>query len=471
MITALQNFIIDEVTELRFLLHGPVGAGKSSIINTINTIFEEHQFINCLAASELAGVSFTKKFQPEASISENNKDYISNPTLNDQIHCLISVVAADKVTIMKDEVIQKMKAIRAEASKLGIPQLVFLTRGDQVCKMTQKDVTKIYRSKKIKEKMEQCSVRLGVPVNCIFPVKNYHEETKANSNLNCLMLEGLTQAVHSAQDFVKKASLKQKAFRPEVSISEDNKYYISNPTLNNKIHCLISVVAADRVTLMNDGVIQKMKTIRVEASKLEFESVLADKEVKEGGYVTLRCKAKHTEGVTAQWEKNNQSLRCVTDKHKINQSDAEFTLEIKKAEKEDEGKYTLTLQNESGSASCSAMVTLGGKLAGAHQDDIIKALKGHVPDDYEFRSEASISEDDSYYISNPTLNNKIHCLISVVAADKVTLMDGGVIQKMKTIRAEASKLVLYGASVYQRCWMPQQASLNPRMPQQARLHP
>ncbi|KAI4873966.1 hypothetical protein NFI96_030642, partial [Prochilodus magdalenae] len=142
------------------------------------------------------------EFQPEASISENNKDYISNPTLNNKIHCLISVVAADRGTLMDKGVIQKMKTIRAEASKLGIPQLVFMTRVDQACKMTQKDLTKIYRSKKINEKMQECSVKLGVPMTCIFPVKNYHDETKMNYNLNCLMLEALTQAVRSAHDYV-----------------------------------------------------------------------------------------------------------------------------------------------------------------------------------------------------------------------------------------------------------------------------
>ncbi|KAI4895120.1 hypothetical protein NFI96_030078 [Prochilodus magdalenae] len=296
IITPLKNFNISNgnVTELRFLLHGPVGAGKSSIINTIKTIFEGHQFINCLAASDLTGESFTKKYQkfsagslpfafydvmglevdekegksfilhlsytpsfkdsarppranqsqdlipsttlrekkpqkgvhqddiikalkghipndyefrPEVSISDDNRYYISNPTLNDQIHCLISVIAADKVTIMNDVVIEKMKNIRTEASKLGIPQLVFMTRVDQACPMTQKDLTKIYRSKKIKEKMQECSNRLGVPMNCVFPVMNYHEKIKMDEKLNCLMLEALTQAVHSAHDYVKKSSV------------------------------------------------------------------------------------------------------------------------------------------------------------------------------------------------------------------------------------------------------------------------
>ncbi|XP_036427314.1 interferon-induced protein 44-like [Colossoma macropomum] len=257
MITALKNCKIsnDNIRELRFLLHGPVGAGKSSTINTIKTIFEGHQFINCLAASDLSGESFTTKYQkytigglpfafydvmgieedqlkgahtddiisalkghipndyefkPQAPMDEDNRYYISDPTLNDKIHCLVSVLAADRVTLMDNKVIQKMKTIRAEASKLGIPQLVFMTRVDCVCKLTKENVAKIYQSKKIKEKMEECSTRLGVPMNCIFPLKNYHEETKMNEKLNCLMLEAFMQAVHSADDYVKKFSRKDR---------------------------------------------------------------------------------------------------------------------------------------------------------------------------------------------------------------------------------------------------------------------
>ncbi|KAG9271219.1 interferon-induced protein 44-like [Astyanax mexicanus] len=257
MISTLKSFKItgENVRELRFLLYGPVGAGKSSIINTIKSIFEEHQYINCLTASAVTGESFTTKFEkynvgnvpvtfydvmglekdklkgvhtediisalkghvPDdytfkecAPIDEDNRYYILKPTLNDQIHCLVSVIPADKISLMDEEVIQKMKEIRAAASKLGIPQVLFMTRVDQVCTMTQQDVAKIYQSKKIKDKMMECSNRLGFPLNCIFPVKNYSEEIKSDEKLNCLMLEAFTQIVHSANDFVKKNSNEKK---------------------------------------------------------------------------------------------------------------------------------------------------------------------------------------------------------------------------------------------------------------------
>ncbi|XP_036430919.1 interferon-induced protein 44-like [Colossoma macropomum] len=263
MITTLKNFKVsnEEVRELLFLLLGPIGAGKSSIINTIKGIFEGHQFIDCLAASDSTGKSFTTKYQkfsigtlpfalydmmglekdqkngepegvhsdhiisalkghisdnyefkPKVPMYEDSKYYIRDPTLNDKIHCLVSVIAADRVTLMDDKVIQKIKTIRAEASKLGDQptQLVFMTRVDTACTLTQEDLTKTYQSKKIKEKMEECSTKLGVPMNCIFPLKNYHEENKMNEKLNCLVLEAFTQAVYSANVYVKRFSCKEK---------------------------------------------------------------------------------------------------------------------------------------------------------------------------------------------------------------------------------------------------------------------
>uniref|UniRef100_A0A3B1JTE1 Interferon-induced protein 44-like n=2 Tax=Astyanax mexicanus TaxID=7994 RepID=A0A3B1JTE1_ASTMX len=255
MIRHVKSFEISSegVEELRFLLHGPVGAGKSSIINTIKTVFEGHHYINCLTASALTGDSFTTKFEkftigqfafydvmgleqgeyrgvhlddivsavkghvpedyifkPNAAIDKYNTQYINEPTLNDQIHCLVSVIPADKIAMIDDDVIEKMKKIRKAASDIGVPQVLFMTRVDQVCTMTQRDITKIYQSRKIKEKMMECSNRVGVPLNCIFPVKNYSEENKPNEKLNCLMLEAFTQIVHAANDYVKKNSKKEK---------------------------------------------------------------------------------------------------------------------------------------------------------------------------------------------------------------------------------------------------------------------
>ncbi|KAI4896396.1 hypothetical protein NFI96_027367, partial [Prochilodus magdalenae] len=113
----LRHFeISNEVSELRFLLHGPIGAGKSSIINTIKSVFERRLFFNSLVGE--AGDSFT------------------------------------------------------------------LT-------------------------MQECGHRLGVPVNCIFLVKNYHEEIRLDENINCLILDALTHIVYGANDYVERYTEKK----------------------------------------------------------------------------------------------------------------------------------------------------------------------------------------------------------------------------------------------------------------------
>lgn len=47
-----------EACELMILLHGPIGAGKSSFINSINTVLQGHNTTGALANSA-AGKSFT----------------------------------------------------------------------------------------------------------------------------------------------------------------------------------------------------------------------------------------------------------------------------------------------------------------------------------------------------------------------------------------------------------------------------
>ncbi|XP_076857253.1 interferon-induced protein 44-like [Brachyhypopomus gauderio] len=253
MVTSVKEFKIDNdrVRELRFLLYGPIGVGKSSTVNTIRSIFERRAFVNCLAAAA-SGTSHTKcyekygigngregmlplafydimgvekqesagvrtddiinalkghikegyVFHTQFPITEKDPKYCRNPSLSDRIHCLVSVVGAEKITMMDQEFINKMRKVREAASGMGIPQVVFMTRVDLACPMTKENLKNIYRSRKIKELMNTCSNLLGVPVNCIFPVKNYHDETHMNEEINCLMLDALTQIIHWAHDYV-----------------------------------------------------------------------------------------------------------------------------------------------------------------------------------------------------------------------------------------------------------------------------
>ncbi|XP_051767684.1 interferon-induced protein 44-like [Ctenopharyngodon idella] len=241
-----------EVNPLRILLHGPVGAGKSSFFNSVNNALQGRISTRALANSSLnSDKTFTLEckiykvkndragsffpftftdiagmdkqigiktediiqllkghisdgyiFNPLKPITEEDTKYKKNPILKDRIHCLVAVLPADTVSLIDEEMIRQMKEVREKARDLGIPQVIIMTKVDEACPLVKDNLEKIYTSKKIKQKMEECSIKLGVPVNCIYPVKNYHEENTTDTTVDILILDALKNILNFANDYV-----------------------------------------------------------------------------------------------------------------------------------------------------------------------------------------------------------------------------------------------------------------------------
>ncbi|KAK7940253.1 hypothetical protein WMY93_003579 [Mugilogobius chulae] len=240
-----------DVEHLRILLYGPNNAGKSSFINSVETTLRGR-----MTGQALAGVghdSFTVKYQThkiqkdrpgsfypfvfndimglekdeskgicvddiklamkghvkdgyvfnsQSAFTSENQHYNKSPTINDQIHVLVCVVSAGTLTIMSDGLISKMRQVRLAARDLGIPQMAILTKIDEACLEVQSDIENVYRSKFVKDLMEKLSASLGIPLNCIFPVKNYHYEICKEDGIEKLILMALKQMLDFGEDFV-----------------------------------------------------------------------------------------------------------------------------------------------------------------------------------------------------------------------------------------------------------------------------
>lgn len=52
---------------------------------------------------------------------------------------------------------------------------------------------------------------------------------------------------------------------------------------------------------------------------------------------------------------------------------------------------------------------------------------------------SSITAEKPEYKKNPTLYDKVHCLVSILSADSVSRMEDGVFVKMAEVRAAASE--------------------------------
>nr|XP_055061936.1 interferon-induced protein 44-like [Misgurnus anguillicaudatus] len=230
-----------DVNTLRILLHGPVGAGKSSFFNSVDSALKG-RITGRARADSMAGTSFTMKpkiyklkmeettlpielidtrgMENESGIgmkiddivrilqghfeneSDQPKNAEKNKPLKDKIHCLVSVLPANNISIMGDDVIIQMRNIRLKARDFGIPQAMIVTKVDEACPEVQKNIKNIYSSRKIKQKMEECCQRLGVPMSYIYPVKNYHEEQTTNTEMDILILQAMLNIVNFAKDYV-----------------------------------------------------------------------------------------------------------------------------------------------------------------------------------------------------------------------------------------------------------------------------
>uniref|UniRef100_W5LW60 Interferon-induced protein 44-like n=1 Tax=Lepisosteus oculatus TaxID=7918 RepID=W5LW60_LEPOC len=95
-----------------------------------------------------------------------------------------------------------------------IPQVVLLTKVDLACPLVAGDLKKVYRSRYIKHQIEKASKILGIPVNCILPVKNYHEQISLNDETDVLALTSLLQILRFANDYLQ--NLYQQKYKTEL---------------------------------------------------------------------------------------------------------------------------------------------------------------------------------------------------------------------------------------------------------------
>ncbi|XP_061594805.1 interferon-induced protein 44-like [Cololabis saira] len=238
------------VSQARVLLIGPVGAGKSSFFNSVNSVFRGHvtnqaisgfsttslttQFrsfsvkawregkplpiILCdtmgLEESKTAGLDIDDissilkghlpdyyQFNPSAPLLSEAQCYRKSPGLKDKIHCVVYVIDACKISIMPQNLEEKLDTIRRKVNLMGIPQLVLLTKIDEACPLVKEDLRKVYKSSYIKDVVKEVSTRLGMPMSCVVPVKNYSEELEVNMKCDILLLSAIKQMLRSVDNY------------------------------------------------------------------------------------------------------------------------------------------------------------------------------------------------------------------------------------------------------------------------------
>ncbi|XP_018540152.1 interferon-induced protein 44 [Lates calcarifer] len=255
-LTAVKNYkpINDDIEHLQILLYGPVGAGKSSFINSVSNVLRGRLTLPASVCSVNSEISFTKQYEThqirkgrdtpktfypfvfsdmmgleEGSdsgvhpddiklamkghvkeghtfnhlepLTDRDPGYNPAPSLQDKVHVLVCVISANSAEITPS-VLQKMKEVKVR--DLGIPQMAIMTNVDLACGETEKDLKNVYRSRHLRQKMSEFSSAVGIPMNCIFPVKNYSEEIDLDDDVDTLILSTLKHMLDFGDDFIDK---------------------------------------------------------------------------------------------------------------------------------------------------------------------------------------------------------------------------------------------------------------------------
>ncbi|KAM6962489.1 interferon-induced protein 44-like [Aplochiton taeniatus] len=250
--------MISSVSPVKVLLIGPVGAGKSSFFNSVNSVFRGH--VTNQAISGTSGTSLTTQFRtypvkaerdgkplpiifcdtmgleeevgsgldveditsilkghipnryqfnPSVPLQAEAQAYCKSVGLKEQIHCVVYIIDTCKVSLMSAKLEGKFTAIRRKVNFLGIPQLVLMTKVDEACACVAEDLQNIYKSQYIRSKAQEVSSRIGVPMTCVVPVKNYSEELELEPNCDILLLSAVVQMLRLVDDYLEDVSQKE----------------------------------------------------------------------------------------------------------------------------------------------------------------------------------------------------------------------------------------------------------------------
>ncbi|XP_048734698.2 interferon-induced protein 44-like isoform X1 [Ostrea edulis] len=245
-----QNDIPSEkIPNVNFLLMGRISSGKSSFVNTVDSVLKGRLSIRSRAGC--SGSSLTKsldiyklktsKQQPlnfrlydcrglEEEQSLNSRDveaildghvlhdYVFNqstpitkdcikfrkdPNMADRVHCVLFVIDGSippEIT-MSQNVEKQIKEFQEMMNRKKIPQLILLTKMD-ILSTIKGDVSKLIRSKSVQEMREKVAMSLGLPPYTVLPMQNIANSRTVSTDLKILTLYNLCQALHAADDYL-----------------------------------------------------------------------------------------------------------------------------------------------------------------------------------------------------------------------------------------------------------------------------
>ncbi|EIE25680.1 hypothetical protein COCSUDRAFT_60694 [Coccomyxa subellipsoidea C-169] len=221
-----------DLPKVNVLLFGGVGAGKSSLISSVDSLFKGR--ISRRAAHGQGTGSYTRilnkftfkhtspqdreyqagelgyildgnvshGFDLSQPIHPQSRDFFAYPALADRVHCVCFVVPSCSAS--DQEYTTRLKQMKKFAMDRGIPTLVFLTKVDEYDpEINTRGVSSIFSSARIAAIMSEVASLSGSGgTKDVFPMKSFSNEYEPTPDVGVLIMRGLQHALFAAQDYL-----------------------------------------------------------------------------------------------------------------------------------------------------------------------------------------------------------------------------------------------------------------------------
>ncbi|XP_052759952.1 interferon-induced protein 44-like [Mya arenaria] len=222
-----------DLINIRVLLLGPVGSGKSSFYNTVDSVFRGRISQRARCGTSAQGITTAYKpytvskqsgprlqfqlcdtrglevnqgldllvcnflldghvpehyeFNPATPITPESPGFIQKPGLADKVHCVLFVLEANTVDDLPTKLVEKMNSFQKLMNKKGrYPQAVLLTKVDVACTEVAENVSSVFRNTHVEKVVDTVAKLLGL----------------LEAATSALALLALRQALNITEDFL-----------------------------------------------------------------------------------------------------------------------------------------------------------------------------------------------------------------------------------------------------------------------------
>ncbi|XP_036719405.1 interferon-induced protein 44-like isoform X1 [Balaenoptera musculus] len=241
----------DLVSEIRILLLGPVGSGKSSFFNSVKSIFHGHLTHQAIVGSDVTSITeqyriYSVKdgkdgkslpfmlcdsmgldekegvglcvadiphilkgcvpdryqFSPHKPITPKHPAFITSPSLKDRIHCVAYVFDINSIDNLSSKMVAKFKQVQKEVLNCGVAHVALFTKVNNCYEVLQDNFLKMNKSMISQSQIQNANKMLGIPLSNILVVENYASEREMDPLKDILILSALKQMFRAADDFL-----------------------------------------------------------------------------------------------------------------------------------------------------------------------------------------------------------------------------------------------------------------------------